>query len=109
MWLMTTRGFYSVVKRDDQMCVRARSAGDLRRLKELWPALGPILEKQGRDYPFRAFMSPAAFAEGLAKLAAEVNYPDFKQAVSRVNPDRAHTYAKVWEDLLDVEAEREGA
>jgi hypothetical protein len=103
MWILTTRGFYSIVERDGRLCVRARDKGDLIRLRELIPALGPIIEGAGTDYPFRAFISHDAFAASLPLLAAEITYPNFKDAVAHRDPERAHIYEKVWSDLMKVE------
>jgi hypothetical protein len=105
MWILTTRGFYSIVERDGRLCVRVRVEGDLARLRELMPALGPVIKGAGSDYPFRAFISPEAFAAALPLLAAEITYPNFKDAVARAQgAERAAVYGHVWQDLMDLEA-----
>ena len=57
MWLFTTFGFFSIVQKPGQrhLCIRARSAADLDRLRARYlPALGPIETGTGTDYPHRA-------------------------------------------------------
>jgi hypothetical protein len=110
MWILTIRGFYSIVKRDGQLCVRARVEDDLARLRELMPALGPVIKGAGSDYPFRAFISPEAFAASLPLLAAEITYPNFKDAVAQAQgEERAAVYGQVWEELMGLEPRLETA
>ena len=107
MWILTTRGFYSIVKRDGQLCVRARVEDDLARLRELMPALGPTIKNAGVDYPFRAFIPHEAFAASLPLLAAEITYPNFKDAVAQTQgKERAAVYGQVWQKLIDLEPPR---
>jgi hypothetical protein len=102
MWILTIRGFYSIVERDGQLCARVED--DLARLRELMPALGPGIKGAGSDYPFRAFISPEAFAASLPLLAAEITYPNFKDAVAQAQGEaRAAVYGQVWQDLMDLE------
>jgi hypothetical protein len=105
MWLMTDRGFFSVVRKagDSDLTVRARFTGDLERLRDgPLPQLGPTIElaAQDADYRFRAKVDPASFGEGLARLGAAIDYPNFKARVGEVDGrHRALVYADCWHAL----------
>ena len=55
MWLFTSIGFFSVVRKsgEQRLTVRARSSADLDRLREQFmPELSATSTKGGHDYPF---------------------------------------------------------
>lgn len=57
MWLFTTFGFFSVVRKPGEpiLAMRARARDDLDRLRErCLPELGPTIAGGGTDYPCRA-------------------------------------------------------
>ncbi len=103
MWLMTTVGFFSVVRKenDDDLTVRARVQEDLEDLgRRYLPTLGPIEAGGGSDYPYRARVSATAFAAAVANLVEDIDYPNFKDAVaSRQGLERARAYGEVWSVL----------
>lgn len=106
MWIFTTSGFFSIVRKpgSDLLTVRARAKGDLEALRTAHlPELGPTQTNGGTDYPFRATVAPEAFAAALGKLALGITYPNFKDAVAKVQgPARSRAYHKVWAALLDL-------
>lgn len=108
MWLVTARGFYSVVAdttdpAGERLLIRARVRSDLEALRGLLPAL-EIEETPDRDYRFRARASKRAFAGVVFNLVAEVDYPNFKNAVAaRQGRERAHVYSGVWADLFELQ------
>ena len=106
MWLVTTRGFYSVVENHDDpegLLVRARVREDLESLADLIPGLG-VEETPERDYRFRAAVTRDAWATAAAELAREIDYPNFKNAVAeRQGSSRAHVYSGVWGILLRLQ------
>jgi hypothetical protein len=58
----------------------------------------------GTDYPYRATISHAAFARGLAEIAADINYSNFKDEVAAcLGHERAAIYGRVWTTLLRLE------
>lgn len=107
MWLFTTLGFFSIVQKkgDSKLTVRARAAGDMERLRARYmPELSETITGAGTDYPYRAAISHADFARGLARLAEEIDYSNFKDAVAtEMGYERAHIYTRVWQDLLQLE------
>ena len=109
MWLMTTRGFYSIVEDfhdRDQLLVRARVREDLGAVADLVPGL-EVEETPERDYRFRASVARDVWASAVAQLAREIDYPNFKNAVAeRQGVDRAHVYGDVWATLLELQQPR---
>jgi hypothetical protein len=102
VWVITTRGFFSVVSHADQpesVLVRARAHEDLAALNEL---IGPleIAATPERDYGFRAVVRRERWSAALVLLAAQIDYPNFKDAVAtRQGHERADVYHRVWFDL----------
>lgn len=105
MWLITTRGFYSVVAdrhHDGRLLVRARVREDLEALGDLIPRLR-VEETPERDYRFRISVRRDVWTSAAAALAEEIDYPNFKNAVAeRQGPGRAHVYSDVWLRLLGL-------
>ena len=108
MWLVTTRGFYSVVEdttdpeKHDRLLIRARVRADLEALRDLLPGL-EILETPDSDYHFRASTTKPVFAGIAFHLVTEINYPNFKNTIAeRAGYERAHVYGSVWRDLLEL-------
>jgi hypothetical protein len=106
MWLLIPEGFYSIVQKPGEadLCVRARNPGDLERLREMYmPGVGPMKETPGHDYRYRAWVSRGALAEGLAAIARDLAYSNFKSEVGRRDPERAHVYSDVWTVLGSIQ------
>ena len=112
MWIFSTVGFFSVVQKpgDDQLTVRTRFDGDLDRLRERFmPELGATTKTPKADYLYRARVDQAAFAEAMARIAADIDYSNFKSAVgSRQGHARAHVYADVWSVLYRAQEHGRG-
>jgi hypothetical protein len=73
MWIFTTLGFFSIVQKRGTSCltVRARAKGDLDALRERYlPALAPTSAKGGTDYPWRATVEHADFAEAMKQWSS---------------------------------------
>ena len=107
MWLFTPHGFYSIVQKPghDHLTVRSRVASDLDILREKFmPTLSATVEDAGTDYPFRAIIGHAAFAEGFARIGHDIHYDNFKNEVARVKGSaRAMVCGDVWQVLTQLE------
>src|SRR4051812_36506166 len=103
MWLLTPRGFYSVVadrEQPDWLLVRARARDDLESLAELVSGLA-IEYTPERDYAWRTRMTRRNWEQLAALLGSEIDYPNFKNAVAAAQgPERAAIYGRVWSTLL---------
>ena len=106
MWLITTRGFYSVVEhRDDPdlLLVRARTREDLEALRDVLPDLD-VFSDPSADYRWRALVPRGAWQRAVAQLVAEIDYGNFKSGVAqRAGHERAALYADVWATLLRLQ------
>lgn len=102
MWLLTPDGFYSIVQKrgETELCVRARVAADLDRLRENYlPSLTETIETLDGDYRCRAWASHEDVAAALASIVRELDYANFKNEVARRDPDRADAYHDAWDVL----------
>ena len=102
MWVITTRGFYSVVadlEDATKLLVRGRAQEDLVALSDLVSNLR-IVETPDADYRWRASVDRAAWAAAVTHIAGEVDYPNFKSAVAeRQGWARAELLHDVWSTL----------
>lgn len=110
MWMVTNRGFFSIVDkgdREDFLCVRARVREDLGNLVKLEPLkayAGEIQESDLGDYRYRVYVSRDDWIMAAALLAEEIDYANFKDEVARKQGyDRARTYMRVWSALFDLQ------
>lgn len=101
MWVITTRGFYSVVAHADDptkvSCAHARE--DLVALSDLVSNVR-IVETPSADYRWRANVDRTAWVDAVARIAEEIDYPNFKSAVAeRQGWERAEPLNDVWTTL----------
>jgi hypothetical protein len=109
MWLITTTGFYSIVKKpgEKDLTIRSRVKKDLVTLRDKYlQNMGEIVRTDNADYRYRARISHAEFAAAAAQMVLDIEYDNFKNTVAKVQGhNRAHVYGNVWEDLLVLEKE----
>jgi hypothetical protein len=107
MWLLTSIGFYSVVAHrdnDETVLIRSRTREDLDQLRRRYLPDLEILENAGTDYRYRALLERSEWEHAAQKLAADVDYPNFKEAVGeRQGPQRANLYARIWSALRELQ------
>lgn len=106
MWIITPLGFFSIVQKPGDaaagtLTVRSRVRSDLDALKAtVLPGLGAISESKSTDYRFRATAACSLVEAAMAKLAAQLDYSNFKNQVAKVQGSkRAHLYHDVWSVL----------
>ena len=102
MWLMTTRGFYSVVEhRDDadRLLVRARCQADIAALADLVD--GEPVRLEDADYAWRVEVTRDEWQAAMQVLVGEITYPNFKSAVG--DPEHRDAYMKVWGVMLALD------
>ncbi len=110
MWIVTTLGFFSIVRKPEDvptgtLTVRARVKSDLQALKSAHlPTLSAIETDTGTDYPYRARAPQGDVAAALAALTDGIDYSNFKDAVrARQGKARADVYGKLWSVLHDLQ------
>ena len=102
MWLMTTRGFYSVVEhRDyaDRLIVRARCQTDIVALADLVD--GEPVRLEDADYAWRVEVTRDEWQAAMQVLVGEITYPNFKSEVR--DPAHHDAYMKVWGVMLALD------
>lgn len=108
MWIITTIGFFSVVQKPDDvetntLTVRARVKYDLQRLSAYVDFVSPITTDKGTDYRYRAKVLRHQFADAMIKLVYDIDYDNFKDAVTQAQGyRRAHVYGDVWAALYPM-------
>lgn len=113
MWIMTPRGFYSVVQKkedgpQDMLTVRARCKEDIERLADLLPGC-KVTSKKFTDYAWRLRCTRTQWAEALVTMTAEIDYSNFKDEVkAKRGAARAGIYSSVWSVLLRLEDRKNG-
>jgi len=112
MWLVTTRGFYSVVQKPwdveaGTLTVRGRVREDLEGLRALFDAPSAIVEDRRADYRFRFRAPKLEVAQVVMTLLLGIDYDNFKDAVkAKQGLDRAQVYGRVWSELFVLQMPR---
>lgn len=99
MWLMTNKGFFSVVeKKKGEFQIRARVRGDLVNL-QMGTGVGKnIISTPDADYAYRLVVNRDEMIAAVTWLAEQVDYNNFKGAINNIPDQRAKhdPYLKVW-------------
>ena len=110
MWIVTDRGFFSVVDKGEPegcLCVRARVREDIEnlcRLDSLTSYADTIEESELSDYRFRIHVKREDWVKAAADLSEQIDYDNFKNAVAaRQGYERASVYSKVWSVLFGLQ------
>ncbi len=86
------------------MTIRARVRADLERLSAYVPDMSDIIESDDSDYRYRAVANRGAVSSAMAKLAADIDYENFKSEIyKRQGSTRAAIYSDVWHDLYRLQ------
>jgi hypothetical protein len=93
------------------LAVRARVERDIEDLRQAYaPELGPTVQLDGRDYPYRAYISKEEFAAVMVRLVLDLNYSSFKSIVSdEQGISRARLYSRIWSIMNGAEQKLEAA
>jgi hypothetical protein len=108
MWVITTRGFYSVVQHrtePNKVLVRARCEEDIRALEDI-VGIEPF-SLDSSDYEWRIEMPMAVWLKAMTEITLDIDYDNFKNAVKDAQGSkRANVYMSVWSVLLRLEKGR---
>jgi len=112
MWIVTTKGFLSVVSNrdertpEDALLVRSRAREDIEDyagfVEGRTSTRPQIIEIPQADYEHRCTTSRELFAAYLGQHATAIDYPNFKSEVAKTSAFRARIYQRVWSVLLDL-------
>jgi hypothetical protein len=96
---------YARPRDPNRVMIRARVSGDLENLRKTYMfKLGPTLQHGGTDYPYRALISKKEFAKGVARIAMDVDYGNFKSKIAELQGwDREQLYSRVWGVMAGAE------
>jgi hypothetical protein len=120
MWIVTNFGFFSVVRKPDDvegdmLTIRGRVRADLEALKSTYlPDAAPITEDKRADYRYRFKTTAFDFGVAMNRIALEIDYDNFKESVAvKQGWNRHDIYSQVWSVLrhlycCDQEQPKEG-
>jgi hypothetical protein len=101
MWIITNKGFVSVVQDnadDSKLCVRAR------RIEDLAPFDAEVVEHAGSDYQYRCTVDRHTFAEWMRGNIMSLDYTTHaKENMAGDDRARYKAYLNVWEDLAALQ------
>lgn len=113
MWLISKYGFASAVAHNEKpgcVLVRARDRGDLEELCGVARdsdvsgfSEEAIEENPNADYRYRMTAGNENWAELVKVLVEGIDYPNFKNEVAEVDPERAAIYLEVWSKLRKIQ------
>lgn len=114
MWIFCKSGFVSIVRHrlwPGKLLVRARVRCDLENFVHLLDEIGDtkhaIKETKNADYRFRTVASQRLVGEAVARIVADIDYPNFKNAVHG-EPNRDRAYMRVWAAMHDLQTKCSG-
>jgi hypothetical protein len=107
MWVFTSTGFVSAVRKTDRpdgYTVRSR---DRLSLEPLAKATGvKVITSPFGDYPYRVLVEPSLFIEWVADQASQIEYSNFKNQVAKTRGyEYTHALHDVWSAMLNTEDE----
>ena len=102
MWIYTTDGAYSVVRKDWGLMVRSRVKGDLEKLfpKKIHHR---IILTPDADYLYRILVSRDAFEEAMIKAMRRIDYFNFKDTVHKKDKRRVAYYTRIWAIMYQMQ------
>ena len=84
-----------------KLVVRARFKEDLENIMERLGATKVIDTSKDHDYPYRIFVTKAAWSKYVAESAMNIDYHNFKDRVlPKATRDRDARYHKVWAAMV---------
>jgi hypothetical protein len=111
MWIFTTDGFYSVVRKPGQrmLTVRSRVKGDLEKFfpKRLHKLIQYTPGVQA-DYLYRIAVKHRDFEAAMKRAMAKINYANFKDEVHVKDQRRMGYYTRVWWAMRQMQEQFDG-
>lgn len=111
MWIASNLGYFSIVKKEGQFYVRARSVQDLKDLKAATGLRNKIKQWKGTDYIARIILDESELNKVRDALFAGITYDNFKDSIKDNPRQREKTgfYGKVWNIMFDYQWRKSGS
>lgn len=116
MWIFTNFGFFSAVghrANPDILLIRARCLSDANALVDKYGVILGVTRENviftpNADYAYRVLVSRSAWAQVVAQVVNDIDYPNFKNSVyDNMGEDRYHLYGDVWSTMLKLQIRSE--
>ena len=108
MWIMTTKGFVSIVadyNNPGNLLVRGRKRAHVADFLDIDP--GEVERTEGHDYLYRKSVVRAQVMYHVTRQLTHLDYTNFKGATALEDQDLAHEYGKVWEVMYRYQGKQE--
>ena len=105
MWLATGLGYFSIVRKNGEFFVRARSIKDLDILKKATGLTNKIIQIKNSDYVARIIVNQVELETIQKVLFDSITYPNFKDSIKH-NPEqqgKTKFYTEVWGVMFDYQ------
>ncbi len=107
MWLCTSLGFFSIVKKGQPNTwqIRSRTQQDLENLISAAGLKTDVIHTPQGDYAFRAVVDRKQRDQVFAVLADSVDYPNFKDRVAELPDQRKklEAYHSFWAGMFKLQ------
>lgn len=106
MWICSTLGYFSIVKKEGDFYVRARTPKDLENLKKAAGINDEVKQFPNTDYVARLIVDKKTLDKIYGALQNTINYPNFKDEIhdSPSQRDKLGYYSKIWEIMYTYQA-----
>ena len=105
MWIASSLGYYSIVKKQGEYYVRVRDKQDLLNLMTASGIQKEVLEFAGTDYVARIIVNDEELRVIQNTLFNTIDYPNFKNSIMG-NPaqrDKTAYYGEIWGIMWDYQ------
>lgn len=105
MWLATSLGYFSIVKKQGQFFVRVRNRKDLELLLTATGIEKDILEFAGTDYVARIIVNAKELELIQRTLFSTITYSNFKDSIAsnKIQKDKKTYYTEMWGVMFDYQ------
>ncbi|MBI5817452.1 MAG: hypothetical protein HZA88_00530 [Verrucomicrobia bacterium] len=106
MWICSTIGFFSIVKKTGGFHVRARRRFDLETLLKESAVKAEIIETPVNDYRYRIIVPEKTLKQLWDILGKTITYDNFKSKIASIPTQRPKLFAyhEIWRAMRDIQA-----
>lgn len=105
MWICSSIGFFSIVKKTDGFHVRARRRFDLEALLATSEVKAEIIETPRNDYHWRVIVPEKTLKRIWDILGKTITYDNFKSTIANLPAQRPKIFAyhQIWRAMRDIQ------